>query len=265
MQYLTVESLPKMRFAHIFGVDSYQYEFKPLHHTVEITYISKGQLHCVSDKEDFVLKQGDILFNAYLYPLRVEASEYHEHHTVSFQLEFGISDTPTDLSVPMVAHLSSERCLKVIDEIIRAHTIYADSNLRVAGLCLQLLYEMSASTEQSTVNQGIRQYVKKVKNYTFQHIREPIRQADIADALGITPEYLCYVFKQCEKTTVMAYVNRIKLESIRSLMEKENLPLYKAAEFFGYSDPNYVSRLYKKLFQFNITDGLLKDKPNTPI
>ena len=50
MQYLTVESLPKMRFAHIFGVDSYQYEFKPLHHTVEITYISKGQLHCVSDK-----------------------------------------------------------------------------------------------------------------------------------------------------------------------------------------------------------------------
>lgn len=93
MQYLTVESLPKMRFAHIFGVDSYQYEFKPLHHTVEITYISKGQLHCVSDKEDFVLKQGDILFNAYLYPLRVEASEYHEHHTVSFQLEFGISDT----------------------------------------------------------------------------------------------------------------------------------------------------------------------------
>ena len=39
-----------------------------------------------------------------------------------------------------------------------------------------------------------------------------------------------------------------------------NFDLYKAAEFFGYSDPSYVSRLYKKLFGSNITDGLLKNE-----
>ena len=37
-------------------------------------------------------------------------------------------------------------------------------------------------------------------------------------------------------------------------METKKLPLYEAATMYGYSDPNYVSRLYKKMFGFNITD-----------
>ena len=40
-------------------------------------------------------------------------------------------------------------------------------------------------------------------------------------------------------------------------MEKENLKLYEASQLFGYSDANYVSFLYKKMFGRNITD-----KPN---
>ena len=37
------------------------------------------------------------------------------------------------------------------------------------------------------------------------------------------------------------------------LIHREKLPLYRAAELFGYSDPNYVSRLYRKLFGTSIT------------
>jgi YesN/AraC family two-component response regulator len=37
-------------------------------------------------------------------------------------------------------------------------------------------------------------------------------------------------------------------------MEKEPVHLYEAAALFGYSDPNYVSRLFKKYYGYNITD-----------
>lgn len=252
MQYLTVRSLPEICFAHTFGADSYQNEFPPLPNTIEITYISEGCLRYISKGEDLTLKKGDIIINTFTRPLRVQAGEHHEHHTAGFHMQFSLSDTPDISSVPTVLTAPPDRCLNLIDDIIRAYTIDADSSLKTAGLCLQLLYEMSASPDRH----GISLYVKKAKNYVFQHLHEPIRQADIADALGITPEYLCNIFKQCENTTVMSYINHVKLDKIRTVLEKEHLPLYKASELYGYTDPNYVSRLYKKMFHANISDHI---------
>ena len=54
--------------------------------------------------------------------------------------------------------------------------------------------------------------------------------------------------------TVMRYVNTLKLENIKTLMDNANLKLYEAAAIYGYSDPNYVSRLYKQLFGYNISE-----------
>lgn len=254
MQYLTVKSLPEIHFAHTFSADSYRNRMQPRPNTIEISYISKGSLHFNSTAEDLLIKSGGIILNPYLRPVRVQTNEYHEHHTVSFFMQFDLSDTPEVSSVPIssVIPAPSERCYHLIDDIIRIHTLDADSGLKTAGLCLQLLYEMSVNPDR----RDISPYIKKVKNYVFQHLNEPIRQADIADALGITPEYLCDIFKRCENTTVMSYVNRLKLDKIRTVMEKERLPLYKASELYGYADPNYVSRLYKKMFHANISDSI---------
>lgn len=252
MQYLTVESLPRICFAHTFGADSYQNDFTLRPDTIEITYISKGSLHCISAAGHLIVRAGSIMINTFTQPLRVQSNDYHEHHTVSFQLRFRLADAPGEDRVPTVLAAPPARCLSLIDDIIQTHTLHADSGLKTAGLCLQLLYEMQADPEGG--NSSL--YVKKVKDYVFRHLHQPIRQADIAAALGITPEYLCNVFRQCENATVMAYVNRVKLERIRTVMEEEHLPLYRACELYGYTDPNYVSRLYKKMFHANISDQI---------
>ena len=261
MQYLSIKSLPKMHFAHTYGNQSYLNEFKVQSNVIEITYISKGAICFTTSKEEFHLKEGSILVNTYTCPSRIEAKEYHEHHTVSFRLDYDVSDSPVpgSLSVPTAIITPKNLCRQLIDEIIRTKTLYADSGLKTAGLVLQLLYELSTNVEESASNFGNYLYIKKLKNYVFQHIHEPIRQTDIAGHLGITPEYLCSIFKQCENTTVMSYINRMKLEGIRNIMENEHLPLCKAAELYGYSDPNYVSRLYKKIFHANITDVVSKN------
>ncbi len=255
MKYLTAKILPKIDFAHTFSADSYRLKIKPKPNTIEIAYISKGSLHFDTDGEDLLIKSGSIVLNPYLRPVIFHSDEYHEHHTVSFLMEFSLSDLPeSPSSVPLPSVISSpnERCYRLIDDIIRIHTLNADSGLKTAGMCLQLLYEIGANPDRLDISP----YIKKVKNYVFRHLNEPIRQADIANALGITPEYLCDVFKRCENTTVMSYVNRVKLDKIRAVMEKEHLPLYKASELYGYADPNYVSRLYKKIFHTNISDRI---------
>ena len=81
-----------------------------------------------------------------------------------------------------------------------------------------------------------------------------ITQKSVAQYLSITPEYLCSVFKKVEGISFQKYVNYEKLEAIKNLIEKEQAHLYEAATLFGYSDPNYVSRLFKKYYGYNITD-----------
>ena len=86
------------------------------------------------------------------------------------------------------------------------------------------------------------------------NLRSPITQKSVAQYLSITPEYLCSVFKKVEGISFQKYVNYEKLEAIKNLIEKEQVYLYEAAAMFGYSDPNYVSRLFKKYYGYNITD-----------
>ncbi len=45
----------------------------------------------------------------------------------------------------------------------------------------------------------------------------------------------------------------VKLKGVQNLIEKNRMKLYEAAADFGYTDPNYVSALYKRIFGRNIT------------
>ena len=261
MSYLSLLSLPKIRFAHPFSATDYHNYFKMLEGTIEITYISKGWLTYKYKDYEFTASEGDVVINTYSENLSIQSIGLHEHHTVSFRVNFDITDEPTPQSIPLSIHyhLPHKKRLTLIDEIIRNQTIYDDRKLFCTGLFLQLLHELGKEITIKSDNHGSYLYVKKAKNYIFEHIHESIKQTDIATHLGITPEYLCNIFKQCENTTIMSYINRTKLEAIVSIMKQERLPLYKAAELYGYSDPNYVSRLYKKMFHANITDVISKE------
>lgn len=261
MNYYTIKSIPQTRFAHAISRPTYRNIIPPRNNTMEITYISKGSLHHFNKNGDYIVQEGDFFFNPYVTQNYVESEDYHEHHTVCFTLDFDITDeyVPGALTIPTHIVSPRNRCKNLMDEIIRNHTIYANSELKCAGLFLQLLYELSENVSADSNNFSNHLYVKKIKNYIYDHIHEPIKQSEIATYLGITPEYLCSVFKKCEGTTVMSYINHIKLEGIRSIMEKEHIPLNQATELYGFSDPNYVSRLYKKYFHLNITDIVKKE------
>ena len=99
-------------------------------------------------------------------------------------------------------------------------------------------------------------YASRAKEAVFSQMHLPVSQRQIAAQLGITPEYLCSVFKKAEGVSFIKYCNMAKLQAIRVLMEKEGVHLYRAAAMYGYSDANYVSKLFKKHFGYNITDGL---------
>ena len=140
------------------------------------------------------------------------------------------------------------------------NTLYPERSNTLGGLVLQLLDEINAEAFWVDIRNNRRYslYEHRATEFIYQNVHKRITQKDIARHLGITPEYFSAVFKKSRGMTPMQFVNRVKLSSIRMAMAKDNLKLCEAAEKFGYSDPNYVSKLFKKYYGINITSSIPK-------
>jgi len=258
MQYIKICSMPKIRFAHTYTSPTYENFLPKMKNSIEISYLAEGTMFCKVGDQTYTKKQYNISCNIYQEETSVHSNCFHEHHTVSFVLDYEVCNVMKENAIalskiiPVADHVYAH---DLIDEIIRIYTIYPDRNYTINGLFLQLLDEVNRLSRNETmkVNDNSSIYTRKAKEYIYQNLHRPIQQKEIAEYLNITPEYLCNVFKKENNVSLMTFINQIKLFKIHSVMKQEHLKLFEAAELYGYNNPNYVSRLYKKYFGCNIT------------
>ena len=260
MPFLKLNALPEIRFAHRFCAENYHGRIPAKTHCVEISAITAGGFCVTQDGQKHEAGEGDLICNFYKTPMAVDTDTYHCHHTVCFGGEW--EPVPGQTLPPVVLHAPErfERCLRLINEIIHSFALRPAHTWKTAGLFLQLLDELAlcCSVPTSSAAPGESRYVRQAKRYIFEHLSQPIKQSEIAAFLGITSEYLCNVFKKSEHTSVIRFINEAKLTQIRSMMESKGIPLHQAALQYGFADPNYVSRLYKKYYGRALTEEVKK-------
>lgn len=256
MSCMIIESLPELEFAHSFRSIGYQNDLWAVKDRFEISCVLAGSIQIIQDGKEYHATAGDFICNTKTTSIALYTSDLYEHYTASFVFRY------SHCTLPLVVHTSSvmSHCRSLMNDIVRMHILYPDQVYSTAGLFLQLLDELERIQMHSISPHSYSPYIKQTKEYIYEHIHEPIRQKDIAAFLGITPEYLCSIFKQSEGIPLIPFINRTKLENMQTLIENKELTLQQAASLYGYSDPNYVSRLYKKMFGQNITTTLRSNK-----
>jgi len=83
-------------------------------------------------------------------------------------------------------------------------------------------------------------------NYVIEHIDEKIGLAEVSDALGISKNYLCSLFKQETGENFLNYVTRMKMERAKYLLKEKDMKIYEVSNFLGYSDTAYFAKLFRK-------------------
>lgn len=259
MRYVKLKSLPQIHFAHTFGSAKYVNELPVRTGRIEVCYIAEGVNHVRQGGVDYTEKKYDTSCNLFDEVTYVKTEAFHEHHSISFLLEYEQLEEDCEGALLLPRHMKfaeRRRLHEMIDEIISVHALHPAQTVRLGGLFLQLLAEIDETARRRIEgeNGGASVYVKKAKAFVYENLNEPITQKQVAEYVGITPEYLCYAFKKAGEEPLITFINKVKLAKMKTVMSRENLKLYQAAELFGYTDPNYVSRLYKKYFGQNITD-----------
>lgn len=258
MKTIEILSIPKIRHAHCYGAPKYENQFGELPNRLEISYIFDGSLTYVRDGVSMVAERGDILCNMFMGENVCRAADYHCHHTFAVEVDWKYVDDAQGLYLPSVLRhcAETEEIERLIDEIIFSAQTYGQLATRTAAIVLQILCKIDeiARRVDAVAVSECSILSERAKKYIRANITMPLTQTEVARYLGVSAGHLCGVFKKSEGISLIKYVNTVKLKCVYALMKKEGLHLYEAAAAYGYSDPNYVSALYKRMFGKNITD-----------
>jgi two-component system response regulator YesN len=91
-----------------------------------------------------------------------------------------------------------------------------------------------------------RPEILKLKQVISERIYEEITLDKAAKMTNMSKSYLSSVFKKETGESFTDYVNRLKMEEAKVLIQKHNLKNYEAAEKLGFVDESYFSKLFKK-------------------
>jgi AraC-like DNA-binding protein len=116
---------------------------------------------------------------------------------------------------------------------------------------LEVLYEEMAHVYCTTVRElalaALSPLVKEAVTSIRFTIDQPLSLSHIADTLGVHPSHLSRAFKKELGMTLTEYINKLRIEEAKYLLDHGNASVTEAALSVGYNDPNYFSKVFQKL------------------
>lgn len=87
--------------------------------------------------------------------------------------------------------------------------------------------------------------VKEAVRYAMNHLGEPIGLSETAGHVCVTPAHLSKVFKEEMGENFMRWLNRIRVEEAKRLLDSTWLRTYEIAEKVGFRDYKYFSSIFR--------------------
>jgi len=78
------------------------------------------------------------------------------------------------------------------------------------------------------------------------NIDQPLSLQAIADTLGVNPSHLSRTFKKALGMTLTDYINKLRIEEAKYMLDHSNDSVTEIAACVGYSDSNYFSKVFRK-------------------
>src|SRR6266487_562510 len=106
--------------------------------------------------------------------------------------------------------------------------------------------------------------VREVVTFIRFNIDQPLSLNHLADTLGVHPSYLSRTFKKALGMTLTDYINKLRIEEAKYMLDQGNESVAKIALSVGYNDPNYFSKVFTKLEHVTPQDYRKRKKGNLP-
>lgn len=132
--------------------------------------------------------------------------------------------------------------------------------------CLTTVFELKAYTlrlmeeimrygelfKEEQVSSIIRQAI----DYMEHNYNKDMRLKDVAEHVAVSPQYFSKLFKDECHINFIDYLTHIRVREAKVLLKEQRHTVKEISFSVGYNDPNYFSRIFKKLEGVTPTDFL---------
>lgn len=98
----------------------------------------------------------------------------------------------------------------------------------------------------------------KIIEYIDSHYSTPITLSLLTEMFHINQSYLCKLFRNKMQTSFVTYINEVRINHAKRLLVRSGLSVDEIAEKTGFSNANYLVRVFKKTT--GITTGEYRKK-----
>lgn len=239
------------------------------HQEIEIEYVYSGSVDFLLDGVRYTVQSGDILFinKNVIHACEAPAACSGRYVSIVFGEQFVFSNYGDALYNTYLASIYEKGmcfptrlkpdapCRQEIISHIRALLdCYFEKKfaceISIRSHFLAIYY---TALEQRIFVREIRrenaatQMVRSAMLLIQQHYTSSLSVQSIAAELGITPQYLCRIFKASVGKTPMEFILSCRVEHAQFLLTQSDMTIADAALTSGFDDFNYFSRFFKKV------------------
>lgn len=139
-----------------------------------------------------------------------------------------------------------QKILTYLENIFRDDTV-APSYHIVASLFFLILDTL---LPPQTQKQGFykNDFIDEVKYFIHLKCFTPsFNLTYLCKSMHVSHSYLCKIFKQREKITLIAYINKVRMHKAKMLLKSSDLSIIEVSLKSGYGEYEYFLRLFKRM------------------
>ena len=131
----------------------------------------------------------------------------------------------------------------------RAESLTTAQRMGIKSACVNLLAAMLREGEHRREGVGVRpDAVRRAMAYISLHSRESgLRLEQVAGHAGLSMDHFGRVFRAALRTSPMQYLQAVRVEHSRFLLQHTRLTIAEIAGETGFTDPYYFSRVFRKV------------------
>jgi len=88
--------------------------------------------------------------------------------------------------------------------------------------------------------------ISRVKNYIQRNYAQKISLEEAAAQVNLSPSYLSKIFRREMGIGFISYLNKVRVEKSKVLLQNREIELVEAGGMVGYEDQSYFTRIFKR-------------------
>jgi signal transduction histidine kinase/AraC-like DNA-binding protein len=126
-----------------------------------------------------------------------------------------------------------------------ARVLYQPKDLLAPAEALEML--QAAATGYALLPRATSAVVKKAMAYLHDHYEQSLARHDLAQAAGVSENYLSQIFHRELGLSPSNYLSRVRMHQAKVLLSNTDESITVIATRVGFQDPAYFSRVFHKL------------------